>query len=243
MSEQSQSLFPTTQWTLVHLLHSEDRKKAALALDRLCRAYYRPLYVSARASGLTTYDSEDAVQDFFAHVLGNDALKTLDQEKGRLRHWIGRAFSNRLHHNHRLQSAQKRGGGEAHLPLDFLLAEQLYQSQHLHDPSAEHACDLRTALDLWQETQRRLDSDQRLAKRPEIYSALRHCILTGWPSDGPTQSEVAGKLGISVNTFRVRLYNLTRKARDIFAEVARENLDPLIPSDDLDYLWHLLRGD
>ena len=36
--------------------------------------------------------------------------------------------------------------------------------------------------------------------------------------------------------------NLAAKARATFEQVARENLDPLIPQEDLDYLWQLLKA-
>jgi RNA polymerase sigma-70 factor (ECF subfamily) len=243
MPESSSSqLFPNTDWSLVHLLNSPDAAQADIALNRLCLAYYRPLYVCARASGLSAHDAEDAVQDFMAHLLGNDAFKALNQEKGRLRAWIGRGFSNRLIYRYRNQSALKRGGGCEHLSLDFAHAEHLYQHDHRHDDSAEHACDLRTALDLWIQVLRRLDADPRLNKRPEIYAALRPCILSGWPSNGPSQTEVGAQLGLSASTLRVRLHNLAIKARAHFDEVARANLDPLIPSEDLDHLWQLLKA-
>lgn len=235
------SLFPTTQWTLVHLIRSADSRGAEIALDRLCAAYRRALYHYARASGLPPHDAEDAVQDFFAHVLGQDALKTLQKEKGRLRAWMIRSFNNRLTNRREHRTARKRGGGVEHIQWNFDQVEMEFTQQYRVGQDASLACDQALALPLWPKTLLRLDSDERLQRRPEIYRALRPHILHGWPKNGPAQAEVARTLGITVNALRVRLVNLTAKARAIFSEIAREDLDPLIPDEDVEHLWSLLR--
>lgn len=239
--EPAPSFFPTTQWTLVHLLRSEDARGSEIALDRLCTAYHRPLYHYARASGMTPHDAEDAVQDFFVHMLGTDALKTLQQEKGRMRAWMIRSFSNRVIQGYKRQNAAKRGGGVEHVTWDFVTAEQLYKRHHRpgHDPA--HASDLAQAQELWEGTLARLGADPRIQKRPEIYAALRPHILHGWPKHGTTQSDVASTLGLTVNALRVRLSNLTIKARNVFSQIAHEMLDPAIPDEDVEHLWQLLR--
>jgi RNA polymerase sigma-70 factor (ECF subfamily) len=242
MSEVPNALFPTTHWTLVDLLKSPNTAEADLALDRLCRAYYRPLYVCARVSGLSAHDTEDAVQDFMAHVIANDGLKTLEKEKGRVRGWMKRSFANHLQHLQQKRNALRRGGGQAHLSLNFDVAEQLFQDQHSREISSDHACDLRTALDLWQETLAALDLDTKLQRRPLIYQELRPHILTGWNSKDSTQEEAARKLGISAAALRVRLHHLIQKATDTFARLARENLDPLISSEEVNHLWQMLRS-
>jgi DNA-directed RNA polymerase specialized sigma24 family protein len=241
MSESPSHLFPTTHWTLVDLLNSPDVVQAEIALDRICRAYYRPLYVCARVSGLSAHDSEDAVQDFMAHIIANDGLKTLQREKGRVRGWMKRSFINHLHHLQQKRSALRRGGDCAHLSFDFDVAEQLFQHQHAGELSADHACDLRTALDLWQETLLFLDRDIKLQRRPLIYQELRPHILTGWTSHNATQEEAAQKLGISAAALRVRLHHLAQKAKDTFVRLAQENLDPLITPEEVNHLWQMLR--
>jgi hypothetical protein len=61
--------FPTTRWTLVlSLREAEPVRRAALA--ELLPLYWKPLYVFARRKGLASERAEDAVQGFFAHLLG-----------------------------------------------------------------------------------------------------------------------------------------------------------------------------
>ena len=235
------SLFPTTQWTLVHLLSSSDERGADIALDRLCAAYRRALYHYARASGHSPHDAEDAVQDFFVHVLGQNALKTLQKEKGRLRGWMIRAFNNRLTNRREHHGAHKRGGGVEHVQWDFASVEIEFNRQYRAGQDAAHACDLALAIELWDMTLTRLDMDPKVQKRPAIYEAIRPHLLQGWPKNGPAQTEVAKRLGITANALRVRLVNLAEKARSIFAEIARDTIDPLIPEEDVVHLWSLLK--
>jgi DNA-directed RNA polymerase specialized sigma24 family protein len=236
------SLFPTTQWTLVHLLHSNDDLGAAeLALERLCSAYRSALYHYARASGLGPHDAEDSVQDFFAHVIGQDALKTLQKEKGRLRSWMIRSFNNRLMNRREHRAARKRGGGVEHVQWDFSSAEQEFSRHHHSGMDAAQSCDLALALGLWEATLRRLDSDSKVQKRPALYQSLRPHLLQGWPKNGPNQTEVAALHGLTANALRVRLVNLIIKARSFFISIARETIDPLISDEDLDHLWSLLK--
>lgn len=235
------SLFPTTQWTLVHLLHSDDDQGAELALERLCTSYRSALYHYARASGLGPHDAEDAVQDFFAHVIGQDALKTLHKEKGRLRSWMVRSFNNRLMNRREHRAAVKRGGGVEHVQWDFSGAEQEFSRHHHAGMDAAQSCDLALALGLWEATLRRLDTDPKVQKRPALYDAVRPHLLQGWPKTGPSQTEVGARYGLTANALRVRLANLAIKARSIFINIARETIDPLISEEDLEYLWSLLK--
>ncbi|GEP44563.1 hypothetical protein BGE01nite_38540 [Brevifollis gellanilyticus] len=223
------------------MIRTADSRGADIALDRLCASYRRALYHYARASGLGPHDAEDAVQDFFAHVLGQDALKTLQKEKGRLRAWMIRSFNNRLTNRREHRTAQKRGGGVEHVQWEFDSVEMEFTRHYRVGQEASLACDQALALPLWEKTLLRLDSDDKVQKRPEIYQALRPYILHGWPKNTPPQSEVAQQLGLSVNALRVRMVNLTAKARSIFSEIAHEDLDPLIPDEDVEHLWRLLR--
>ncbi len=239
--EPSPSLFPTTHWTLVHLLHSDDDRGVEFALERLCTAYRSALYHYARASCLGPHDAEDAVQDFFVHVLGQEALKTLQKEKGKLRSWMVRSFNNRLVNRREHQEARKRGGGVEHVQWDFSSAEQEF-SRHYHaGMDAAESCDLALALGIWEATLRRLDTDSKVQKRPGIYQALRPHLLQGWPKNGPNQTEVAARHGLTANALRVRFVNLIAKARRFFISITRETIDPLISEDDLEHLWNLLK--
>lgn len=70
-----ESRFPTTEWTLISRLKSEDGATSARALDDLCRQYHYPLYCLIRSRGLAHHDAEDALHDFLAKLLRLESLQ------------------------------------------------------------------------------------------------------------------------------------------------------------------------
>src|SRR5688572_20068257 len=76
--------FASTEWSLVLAASAE----GGLALDRLCRAYWRPAYVYIRATGVERSEAEDATQEFFADMLRRDWLKIVDRDLGSFRAFL-----------------------------------------------------------------------------------------------------------------------------------------------------------
>jgi hypothetical protein len=62
------AVFATTHWSVVLAAGSPDTPQAAAALERLCRAYWFPLYVFARRQGNSPEDAQDLTQDFFCRL-------------------------------------------------------------------------------------------------------------------------------------------------------------------------------
>lgn len=236
----SSSLFPQTRWTLVHLLSSSDPRTADIALEQLCRAYHRPLYVYARGLGLNQQDAEDLVQSLFARLLVQESFKTLQQQKGRLRSWIVRVFLNEMSHWRQHQQAQKRGGRNTSLLLDFSEAEQLLMAATLTHSDPAKACDMAQALELWRELLPRLREKYRLRDRQVLFTALEPALLTGWPTDGPNQQTVAEQIGTTALRLKAQLVRLREQARLYFSDLARDTLDPAISDEEVAHLWRLL---
>lgn len=98
----------------------------SIAREELCRLYWYPLYVWARSKGHGPEDAEDLTQDFFQRLLEGRMLALADQEMGRMRSFLLKAFEYDLIDERRRQGRQKRGGGVALVPLDLELAERLW---------------------------------------------------------------------------------------------------------------------
>lgn len=116
--------FPATSWTLV--VRAWDRSDAAAKeqLERLCRAYWKPVYGQIRRRfGLPHEDSADLTQEFFAEVLATRALARADRSLGRFRTFLRAALENFVLNRMRSQRAIRRGGGVRALPLEALDAE------------------------------------------------------------------------------------------------------------------------
>ena len=58
------------------------------ALERLCRAYWYPLYAFVRRQGHDAHDAQDLTQGFFELFLAKHYLKDVDRDKGRFRSFL-----------------------------------------------------------------------------------------------------------------------------------------------------------
>lgn len=84
----------------------------AAALERLCRQYWRPLYVFARRKGHSEHDAQDLTQGFLADLLARNSLARAEPSRGRFRSFLLAAFCNYLANQRREQTTRKRGGGQ-----------------------------------------------------------------------------------------------------------------------------------
>src|SRR5262245_52348565 len=111
--------FPRTRWSLVVAAReSSAPETAAAAFEAVCLMYWQPLYCFARRCGQSPHDAEDLTQEFFRSLLEKRWLEQAEQDKGRLRSFLILAMKRFMAKEWRNASAQKRGGGQAHLPID-----------------------------------------------------------------------------------------------------------------------------
>ncbi len=80
--------FATTHWSVVLAAKQGDASEAAGALEKLCRAYWRPLYAYIRRDGHDATEAQDLTQDFFARLLARDYLQHLHHQQGKFRSFL-----------------------------------------------------------------------------------------------------------------------------------------------------------
>ena len=80
--------FATTHWSVVLAAKQSDSSEAAAALEKLCRAYWRPLYAYIRRDGHDVTEAQDLTQDFFARLLARDYLQHLRHQDGKFRSFL-----------------------------------------------------------------------------------------------------------------------------------------------------------
>src|SRR5260370_9612373 len=76
--------FNTTHWSEV-LAARGGSAEAQVALEKLCRVYWYPLYAFVRWQGHSPEDAEDLIQGFFARLLHRKDLETVQRDRGRFR--------------------------------------------------------------------------------------------------------------------------------------------------------------
>src|SRR6266567_2201695 len=140
--------FRTTQWSLVLKACRSDEAEAAAALDKLCRAYWYPLYAFVRRRGYDPETARDLTQSFFAALLARNQFAVADPTRGRFRSFLVHSLTHFLANEWRDAQRLKRGGGAAVFSLDGLEPEERYRLEPIVESDAEKLFDRRWAYTL-----------------------------------------------------------------------------------------------
>ena len=116
-------LFTTTHWSVVLAAGHGTGTRTTEALERLCGAYWRPLYLFVRSSGYDEETAKDLTQAFFERLLGKDYVKDADPARGRFRTFLLAALKHFLANEWDREKAVKRGGHCRFVPLETSVAE------------------------------------------------------------------------------------------------------------------------
>src|SRR6266545_1020420 len=80
--------FATTHWSVVVAAGDATQPDARKALEKLCHAYWYPLYMFIRRSGHDEETAKDLTQGFFEQFLEKNYLGQVDREKGKFRSFL-----------------------------------------------------------------------------------------------------------------------------------------------------------
>ena len=206
--------FPETRWTLILQSRAGERARRE-ALETMLGIYWKPIYHFFRRKGLDQDVAQDAVQDLFAHLLGQDFLARLDPSRGRFRAYLRTAADHLLINQHEKASAQKRGGGAAPLSLDFDVAERELAASTV---SPEAAFDRDWALGVMDRALTRLKAEfADGSRRGPVDIALE--FFAGL--EPPSYADAAARARMSAVTFKAFLHRTRVRFRELVrAEVA-----------------------
>ncbi len=121
-----ESCFQSTHWTVVLAAGLENSPESSAALQKLCTAYWCPLYAFIRRRGYSVEEAEDLTQEFFARLLAKDLLAGVTREGGRFRSFLLTVLKRFLANEWNREHAQKRSGGKPRFSIDDT-AEARYQ--------------------------------------------------------------------------------------------------------------------
>ena len=234
--------FATTHWSLVLSAKPDeaDQTRAREALEKLCRAYWYPLYAFVRSRGYSAVDAQDLTQAFFTRILEAGGFPSADREKGRFRSYLLGAMKHFLTNEWHRARTQKRGGRVRFIEWDALDPEPRYKggaSKSLDDP--EHLFDREWALETVAAALHSLRKEMTAAGRSEQFDALKGC-LTG--EDDPPRAEIAAQLGMSDGAVKVAIHRLRRRYRELLRAAIAETVGSEEELDDeLRYLVEVLR--
>ena len=194
------------------------------ALAELCQTYWFPLYAYVRRRGQNKQDAEDLVQAFFTRLLAKNFLAGVDHEKGKFRAFLLAALKHFLANEWDKTQAQKRGGGAAHLSLDWQTADTKFQVAATNEPSPDKAFDREWALALLAKVIERLQKECEADGKIKLFEQLK-MFLTAGKGDS-AQAEVAKILDMEEGAVRVAIHRLRKRYRILLRdEIAQTLMD------------------
>ena len=214
--------FATTHWSTVLHVGGVDSSAARVALERLCLAYWYPLYAHVRRRGHGPDDAADLTQEFFAVLLRRNSLAQVGPEKGRFRTFLLTSLDYFLHDQAAHDRAAKRGGGAVLIELDALSAEQRFTLEPATEETPDKAFDRRWAAALLEQAFARLAVEQTQDGKAEFFAQLKPFLAR---EVEPGEYDVlARETGMASNTIAKSVQRLRLRARELLFDEAAQTV-------------------
>ena len=186
------------------------------ALGTLCRTYWFPLYAYLRRNGYDTHQAEDHTQAFFTYLLEKRGLRVVDPERGKFRSFLLATLKHFVADERDRARAQKRGGGQKILPLDFENAETRYSFEPAHQLSPEKLFEKSWALTVLARTMARLKAESVSTNKQKLFDRLK-VYLTA-KRDSIPYRDVAAELDMTEGAVKVAVHRLRTRYRELLRD-------------------------
>lgn len=218
-------VFATTRWTVVLAAGDPDHPGAAAALDRLCRAYWYPVYAYARRKGRSAAEAEDLTQEFFSRLLGRGFPGGIRREGGKFRSYLLRAFDHFLVNEWRRSRAEKRGGGATTFSLDGVDAETRYKLEPSDAETPESLYDLRWAATVLDAAREQLRMEYDRQGKQKLFAALEPCLTSG--DELLPYADLMAQLDLKASALKMAVHRLRKRFGEVLrAEIAQTVATP-----------------
>jgi RNA polymerase sigma factor (sigma-70 family) len=205
-------------------------------LARLCEDYWFPLYAFVRRSGYEAADAEDLTQEFFARLLEKQCLAAADPQRGKFRCFLLAALKHFLANEWNRAHAQKRGGRQGVMSIDFQAAEDRYRLQAADTLTPERLYERRWALTLLEHVLGQLREEMAREGNSALFDQLKE-LLTG-QSGSRSYAEIANELSTTEGAIKMAVHRLRRRYRTLLkAQIAQTVAGPEDWEDELRHLF------
>ncbi len=212
--------FRTTHWSMVLRAVDGGSPESGRALERLCRAYWYPLYAFVRRKGHSHEEAQDLTQGFFEKLLAKGYLAEADRERGKFRTFLLTSLTHFLANEWDRATRLKRGG---HLRILSLEGEAEAEQRYKLEP-ADHVSPDRIYERRWAHVVMATVLDRLAAETdPVRFEQLKGFLLE---DEGSSYADVASALGLSVPAVTSAIHRL--RAR--FGRLLREEIEHTVSS-------------
>jgi RNA polymerase sigma-70 factor (ECF subfamily) len=235
------SAFRTTLWTEVLLARNADSPGSSDALERLCCAYWYPLYAFVRRQGHDAHEAQDLTQAFFTDLLSKKFLDVVDRAKGRFRSYLLARLKNFLANEWTYQRRQKRGGGTKLFSLDEAAAEGRYGEEPRDNATPERLYERRWAQTILDEVLRKLAAEHEDPKPAKRFAELKGFLVEADEAD--SYAALAARLSLSESAVKSAIHRMRQRYRELFrAEIASTVATSAEVDEEIRYLFSALRS-
>jgi len=214
--------FRTTHWSVV-LAAGGTGESARPALERLCHAYWYPIYAFARWRGHDEHQAKDLTQEFFARLLAGSSLQTVSPERGKFRTFLLAALKNFLANEWRDSQRLKRGGGKEILSWDGLEAEERFGHEPADAASPEAWFDRRWAQTVVTSALTQLGGEMERDGVKDRFETLK--IFLQGDGGGLSYAEAAQQVGLSEPATKTAIFRMRRRYGELIREQIAETVD------------------
>ena len=238
-NNQTAAVFATTQWNVVFAAAQSQSPGTRDALAQLCLNYWAPLYAFARRQGHSPHDARDIVQGFFASLLASRTYANATPNRGKFRTFLIGGLKHYQSDRRARDTAQKRGGGTAILPLDETTAETQYASS-APSLSPENTFERQWAFTVIDHALASLRAESAESGGAAAFDIMAP-FLTG--DDLQSRDAACQSLGLTPAAFKAQLHRLRSKFRlHLRRQIAGTVDNPLEIDDEMRHLRSVLNG-
>jgi len=233
--------FASTHWSVVLLAGQQHSSQAREALEKLCRAYWPPLYAFVRREGHGPEEAADLTQEFFSRLLASQGLESADRTKGKFRSFLLASMKHLLANERKREDRQKRGGSYPHFSLNATVAEDGYKVDPPDDLTPEKVFERRWAETLIDSVTRRLQEEFAEAGMSRRFDELKVFLLAG--DEPASYAETARRLEMSEGAVRTAIHRIRQRYGELFrAEIAQTVAGPQEMEEELRHFVAVLAG-
>jgi DNA-directed RNA polymerase specialized sigma24 family protein len=219
--------FPITRQSVLERVRSADANVRRDAFGDLAAGYWKPSYYYLRLQWrLTAEEAEDAVQAFFATAFEKQYVERYDAGKAKFRTFLRVCLDRFVQNLRKAAAADKRGGGELVLSLDFPGAERELDEMATSIADPDRFFHDETVRFLFSRTVASLQAACAASGRDVVFRVFERHDLA--PTAETSYATVARDLALTVSQVTNHLHTARRQFRDL----ALVNLRALSASED-----------
>jgi len=221
-ASRSSGRFHTTHWSVVLQAGQVASPESDAALEKLCRAYWFPVFAFAQRRGYGPEDAKDLTQEFFSRLLARNDFAGLDPQKGKFRTFLLTAFTHFLSNERDRAATLKRGGGRTLLSLDEFSPEQLSALASAESCPPAKEFDWRWALAVLEQALQQFQEETAAAGKSRQFELLSPFLAA--EADAGDYARVAAQLGVADASVAVLVHRLRQRYRELVRAVVAQTV-------------------